>query len=225
MSFSSSDDDSQQRFALGLVFALIALVVTSVVGTVVYKQRVHMRAQAEPAAVVVDPAGTPVVAVNDEVARVVVDGAVVRFYFATGSAAVTPDAQPALADIARAVKGGRSVVVSVSMTRPAMPPPTKSWPSSVPWPCATPWWRPACPKKRSSCASPRPPRATATTPKPAASKWRWLRSEPGACRHAFTASCRCGLHERKSEEKARYAGLFCGRLREVAPSRLPSVAA
>ncbi len=112
MSFSSSDDDSQQRFALGLVFALIALVVASVVGTVVYKQRVHMRAQAEPAAVVVDPAGTPVVAVNDEVARVVVDGAVVRFYFATGSAAVTPDAQPALADIARAVKGGRSVVVS-----------------------------------------------------------------------------------------------------------------
>lgn len=110
MSFSSSDDDSQQRFALGLVFVLIALVVSSVVGVTVYKQRSHARA--EPAAVVEEPAGTPVVAVNDEVARVVVDGAVVRFYFATGSAAVTPEAQPALADIARAVAGGRSVIVS-----------------------------------------------------------------------------------------------------------------
>ena len=33
MSFSSSDDDSQQRFALGFLFALIALVVSIVVGT------------------------------------------------------------------------------------------------------------------------------------------------------------------------------------------------
>ena len=32
---SSSDDDSQQRFALGFLFALIALVISAVVGTVV----------------------------------------------------------------------------------------------------------------------------------------------------------------------------------------------
>ena len=35
---SSSDDDSQQRFALGFLFALIALVVATVVGVVVLKR-------------------------------------------------------------------------------------------------------------------------------------------------------------------------------------------
>ena len=35
MSFNNSDDDSQTRFALGFLFALIALVVSTVVGTVV----------------------------------------------------------------------------------------------------------------------------------------------------------------------------------------------
>lgn len=112
MSFSSSDDDSQQRFALGFLFALIALVVSSVVGVTVYKQRSIARAPAvEPAAVVFAPAGMLVVS-EDEVARVVVDGGVVRFYFATGRADLAPGAQPALADVARAVAEGRSVVVS-----------------------------------------------------------------------------------------------------------------
>ena len=46
MSFSSSDDDSQQRFALGFLFALIALVVSIVVGTVVYKRGIPPRAEA-----------------------------------------------------------------------------------------------------------------------------------------------------------------------------------
>ncbi|GKT18249.1 OmpA family protein [Acidovorax sp. SUPP2522] len=112
MAFSSADDDSQQRFALGFLFALIALVVSSVVGVTVYKQRSLARAPVvEPAAVVVAPAGTLVVA-EDEVARVVVDGGVVRFYFATGRADLAPGAAPALADVSRAVAEGRSVVVS-----------------------------------------------------------------------------------------------------------------
>ena len=38
MSFSSSDDDSQQRFALGFLFALIALVVSTILGVVVFKR-------------------------------------------------------------------------------------------------------------------------------------------------------------------------------------------
>jgi hypothetical protein len=38
MSFNSSDDDSQQRFALGFLIALIALLISVVVGTVVVKQ-------------------------------------------------------------------------------------------------------------------------------------------------------------------------------------------
>jgi len=112
MSFNTSDDDSQQRFALGFLFALIALVVSAVVGVTVYKQRAVARAPVvEPTAVVVAPAGT-LDMTGDDVARVVVDGSVVRFYFATGRADLAQDAQAALADIARAVAGGRSVIVS-----------------------------------------------------------------------------------------------------------------
>ena len=34
---SSSDDDGQQRFALGFIFALITLIVSSVIGMAVFK--------------------------------------------------------------------------------------------------------------------------------------------------------------------------------------------
>ena len=37
MAFNTSDDDSQQRFALGIIFALVLLVVGTVVGAVVYR--------------------------------------------------------------------------------------------------------------------------------------------------------------------------------------------
>lgn len=59
MSFNSSDDDSQQRFALGFLFALIALVVSTVVGVVVYKRGIaHAPVQA-PAAAVAAPLPRP----------------------------------------------------------------------------------------------------------------------------------------------------------------------
>lgn len=116
MSFNSSDDDSQQRFALGFLFALIALVVSTVVGVVVY-QRGMVRAPAQPApAAVVDSgaAAAPVaaVAVADE-ATVVVENGVVKFYFATGKAELAAGANDALADVARGVTAeGRAAVVS-----------------------------------------------------------------------------------------------------------------
>ncbi|MDA8456885.1 OmpA family protein [Acidovorax sp. GBBC 3334] len=112
MAFSSSDDDSQQRFALGFLFAIILLVVSTVVGTVVVKRGIVRAPAAAPAAEVVAPAGTLDIAGN-EVARVVVDGSVVKFYFAAGQSNLAADAGPALADVARAVKDdGRRVVVS-----------------------------------------------------------------------------------------------------------------
>ena len=64
---SSSDDDSQERFALGFLFALIALVISVVVGTVVVK-RLGAKAPAQPAAVVVDAAPAAPVAVEEDVA-------------------------------------------------------------------------------------------------------------------------------------------------------------
>ncbi|AVT02836.1 OmpA family protein [Paracidovorax avenae] len=115
MAFSSSDDDSQQRFALGFLFAIIAIVVSAVVGTVVVQRGIARPATAEPsapAAEVVAPAGTLDIAGN-EVARVVVAGSVVKFYFASGRADLTADAAPAIADVVRAVKdGNRRVVIS-----------------------------------------------------------------------------------------------------------------
>ncbi len=113
MAFSSSDDDSQQRFALGFLFAIIAIVVSAVVGTVVVQRGIaRPAAEPAPAAEVVAPAGTLDIAGN-EVARVVVAGSVVKFYFASGRADLTADAAPAIADVVRAVKdGNRRVVIS-----------------------------------------------------------------------------------------------------------------
>lgn len=109
MSFNNSDDDSQQRFALGFLFALIALVVSTVVGVVVYQRGIaHGPAKtgAAPVAVVV-----PVV-VEEDVARVVVVNGVVKFYFASAKADLAAGANEALADVVAGVQGGKRAVIS-----------------------------------------------------------------------------------------------------------------
>ena len=109
MSFSSSDNDSQERFALGFVFALIVLIVSTVVGGVVY-QRGMLRA---PTAAVV-----PVVAVDttavvlEEAASVRVDDGTVKFYFASGQSDVAAGANEALADVVNGVAAGKKAIVS-----------------------------------------------------------------------------------------------------------------
>ena len=110
MSFSSSDDDSQQRFALGFLFALIALVVSTVVGVVVYKRGIaHAPAKAPAAAV----ATTAVEVVAEDAASVVVEGGVVKFFFATGKADLAAGANEALAEAVKGVlEGGKTAVVS-----------------------------------------------------------------------------------------------------------------
>lgn len=109
---SSSDDDSQQRFALGFLFALIALVVATVVGVVVFKRGIA-HAPAAPKAGVVQAveAAAPGVAVVEE-ASVVVEGGVVKFYFAVGKADLATGAKQALADVIKSVLQGKKAVVS-----------------------------------------------------------------------------------------------------------------
>lgn len=110
---SSSDDDSQQRFALGFLFALIALVISAVVGTVVVK-RVGASGAAKPAATAAAnsaPAAAAVVAVADE-ASVRVENGVVKFYFATAKADLAAGANDALADVVKGVAEGKKAVVS-----------------------------------------------------------------------------------------------------------------
>ena len=108
MSFSSSDDDSQERFALGFLFALIALVVSTVVGVVVYKRgMVHA-----PTPVVVAAQAPAAALVDEDVASVRVEGGVVKFFFATGKADLAAGANEALADVVKGVADGRMAVVS-----------------------------------------------------------------------------------------------------------------
>lgn len=126
MSFNSSDDDSQQRFALGFLFALIALVVSTVVGVVVYKRGIAHAPVQKPAQVVLDTtavgpgsagagATTAVTGtVTEEGASVVVmDNGLVKFYFASGQATVAAGANDALREVVKGVvEGGKKAQIS-----------------------------------------------------------------------------------------------------------------
>ena len=128
---SSNDEDSQQRFALGFLFALIALVVFTVVGVAVFNYGMGgatpLNAQdsglpvtqvesAEAPAPAPVPGSTvtteTVTAVVPEGASIRIVGGVVNFYFATGSADLAPGAAEALALVIQGVEGGRKAVIS-----------------------------------------------------------------------------------------------------------------
>ena len=109
---SSSDDDSQERFALGFLFALIALVISVVVGTVVVK-RLGAKAPVRPAAVAAsNTPAAPAVAVEEDIASVRVENGVVKFYFATAKAELAAGANEALADVVKGVAEGKKAVIS-----------------------------------------------------------------------------------------------------------------
>ena len=103
---SSNDNDDQQRFALGFLFALIALVVSTVVGVVVYKRAIQP-ARA-PAAVVAAPAAVEVV----DGPTIKVEDGIVKFYFAMGKADVAEGADAALGEVAKGVAAGKKALVS-----------------------------------------------------------------------------------------------------------------
>ncbi len=105
MSFSSSDDDGQQRFALGFLFALITLIVATVVGVAVHKSGSAPAPKAAAPAVAAAPAA-------DDVASVRVENGVVKFFFATAKADLAAGAAEALADVVKGVAEGKKAVVS-----------------------------------------------------------------------------------------------------------------
>ncbi|MDN5506492.1 MAG: OmpA family protein [Comamonas sp.] len=111
MSFNSSDDDSQQRFALGFLFALIALVVSTVVGTVVYKRGISHAPKTEAAVSAPSATNVPVVVI-EETARVIVENGVVKFYFVSGKAEVATGANEALSNVVKGVAEGKRAVIS-----------------------------------------------------------------------------------------------------------------
>jgi outer membrane protein OmpA-like peptidoglycan-associated protein len=105
-----ADDDSQQNFILAFVLALIALVIFFVIGIVLYTQ--GHKAGAKPAASMVEILTETVAVVIPDGASIRVQGGVVNFYFATGSADLAPGAAGALAAVIKGVEGGRKAVVS-----------------------------------------------------------------------------------------------------------------
>jgi outer membrane protein OmpA-like peptidoglycan-associated protein len=120
---ANNDEDSQQRFALGFLFALIALVVFTVVGFATFNYGLADGAATPTTETAAVLPGLPVagtLAVTTETVTVVVpDGAsirvangVVNFYFATGSADLAPGAAEALVTVIKGVEGGRKAVVS-----------------------------------------------------------------------------------------------------------------
>ena len=116
MSLSSSDADGQERFALGFLFALITLVVATVVGVAVYQRGMARAPVAALAAAVDDPANEavqgPVVVLAAHESAVIVDGKVVKFYFAVNKAEIGPGAKEALGDVLRGVVQGKKAQIS-----------------------------------------------------------------------------------------------------------------
>ena len=116
MSLSSSDADGQERFALGFLFALITLVVATVVGVAVYQRGMARAPVAALAAAVDDPASEaaqgPVVVLAAHESAVIVDGKVVKFYFAVNKAEIGPGAKEALGDVLRGVVQGKKAQIS-----------------------------------------------------------------------------------------------------------------
>lgn len=122
---NTTDDEGQQRFALGLVFVLVAVVVASVLGMAVLRStgqsngaqdtisisRFVSVTQVSPAPT--EPAGlAPAAIVFNERAVVRVDGKVVKFFFATGKTEVADGADAALAQIIEGVQAGKRVQIS-----------------------------------------------------------------------------------------------------------------
>ena len=119
----ASDDDGQERFALGLIFTLVTVVVASVIGVAVQRSTGSVSPQAatassRPMHVDVTPAPTepaalaPAAVVLTEQAVVRVDGDVVKFFFATGKADIAAGADLALAQVLEGVQSGKRVQVS-----------------------------------------------------------------------------------------------------------------
>ena len=108
---SSSDDDSQERFALGFLFALITLVISVVVGTVVVK-RLGASGAAPAVAATGAAATAPAAPAAEDAASVRVENGVVKFYFASAKADLAAGANEALADVVKGVAEGKNAIVS-----------------------------------------------------------------------------------------------------------------
>lgn len=123
----SQDNDGQQGLVLTVVFGLIALVISLVVGVSIYKSRqgqgpvgtapeklaVVKAAVAMPEAAsasLLDAASAAQIA--SDAASVKIENGVVKFYFASGKAELAAGAGDALLDVIKEARAGRKLVIS-----------------------------------------------------------------------------------------------------------------
>ena len=122
----AANGDDQQRFALGLVFTLVAAVVASVIGFAAQRSGLAVATTTVPASATaataaavdatpapLEPAAlAPAAEVLTEQAAVRVDGNKVKFFFAKGKTDVAPGAQEALATVLEGAKAGQRIRIS-----------------------------------------------------------------------------------------------------------------
>lgn len=122
----AANGDDQQRFALGLVFTLVAAVVASVIGFAAQRSGLAVATTTVPASATaataaavdatpapLEPAAlAPAAVVLTEQAAVRVDGNKVKFFFAKGKTDVAPGAQEALATVLEGAKAGQRIRIS-----------------------------------------------------------------------------------------------------------------
>ena len=122
----AANGDDQQRFALGLVFTLVAAVVASVVGFAAQRSGLAVATTTGPASATaataaavdatpapLEPAAlAPASVVVTAQAAVRVDGHKVKFFFAKGKTDVAPGAQEALATVLEGAKAGQRIRIS-----------------------------------------------------------------------------------------------------------------
>lgn len=118
----SQDDDGPQGAALTVVFALVAVVISAVIGVGVYKnsqRQAPPNATAQNTATAVpgalsatppDAAGAALAA--SDAASVKVENGVVKFYFVSGKSDLAAGAGDALLDVVKGAKAGRKLVIS-----------------------------------------------------------------------------------------------------------------
>lgn len=119
MSVNNQDDDQGQRTVWVILIAVVVLACSLAVGVGLWKSGSRAaEPQPEPTAVDATAPTAEVVAVvnnvapTDDVAVVVVEDGVVKFYFASGSAELATGAAQALADVVVAVGEGRRAIIS-----------------------------------------------------------------------------------------------------------------
>jgi outer membrane protein OmpA-like peptidoglycan-associated protein len=129
-----SQDDDSTGLVMGVIFGVIALVVSLVIGVTIYQKNKAVKAQAPMAAVSAPAAGAGAATASavaagatqaksdsamDAAARaaagaaaVVVEGGVVKFFFASGKAELPAGGPQALADVIAGAKAGKKASIS-----------------------------------------------------------------------------------------------------------------